>query len=157
MLEHIPARVDALAAARRALRPGGHVFVSFPPYYSGFGGHQQLAHGRARLVPFVHLLPERLFLRVARPAANEYMTAEGAYEDLLSVRRTKLTLGEVERAFAEAGLELVDRELFLVRPQHAVRYDVKTRTAGVLGRLPGVRELAVNGAFYLARRSDGRA
>jgi 2-polyprenyl-3-methyl-5-hydroxy-6-metoxy-1,4-benzoquinol methylase len=154
VLEHIPARVEALDAARRALRPGGHVFVSFPPYYSGFGGHQHLARGRARLVPFIHLLPERVFLRLARPAANEYMTAEGAYEDLVSVRQTKLTLGDAERAFAAAGLELVDRELFLIRPEHTVRYDVKTRTAGVLGSVPAVRELAVNGAFYLARRSD---
>ena len=30
---------------------------------------------------------------------------------------------------------------------------MKTRGAGPLGKLPGIRELAVNGAFYLLRRS----
>ena len=106
VLEHIPSYGVALDAARRALRTGGHVFVSFPPYYSGFGGHQQMAGGRVRLVPFVHFLPERVFLRVAAPAGNEYMSADGNYEDLVSVRRTKLTLGAAEKAFAQAGFHV---------------------------------------------------
>ena len=50
------------------------------------------------------------------------------------------------------GLELVDRDLFLVRPEYTVRYGMAARGAGPLGRIPLVRELAVNGAFYLARR-----
>lgn len=155
VLEHVPSYDDALAATRRALTSGGHVFVSFPPYFSAFGGHQQLARGQARRVPFVHFLPEGLFFRFAEPSANEYMTADGARDDLRSVRSTKLTLGDAERAFARAGLAAADRELFLVRPEHAVRYGVKARSAGPLGRLPGVRELTVNGAFYLLRAGDG--
>ena len=50
VLEHIPDTLDALVAVRHSLESGGRVFVSFPPYYSGFGGHQQLAAGAARVV-----------------------------------------------------------------------------------------------------------
>jgi SAM-dependent methyltransferase len=151
VLEHIPDHERALVAARCSLGHGGHVFVSFPPYYSPFGGHQQLAGGRARLVPFIHLLPERLFFSLAQPGEQEYMSAEGAREDMLSVRRTRLTLGGAERAFARAGFDVVARELFLVRPEYTIRYGLKPRAAGALGRVPGVRELLVNGAFYLLR------
>jgi SAM-dependent methyltransferase len=151
VLEHIPEHSSALAAIRRALAPDGRVFVSFPPYYSGFGGHQQYARGIARVLPFVHFLPARLFYRVAAPGEQEYMTAEGALEDMVSVRRTKLTLGSAEAAFARAGLVVDARELFLVRPEYTIRYGLKARGAGVLGRLPLLRELAVNGAFYLLR------
>lgn len=154
VLEHIPEYNHALDAIRSSLREGGYVFVSFPPYYSAFGGHQQYARGVARFTPFVHLLPARLFYRVAEPGEQEYMTAEGAHEDLVSVRRTRLTLAAAERAFARARLEVVARELFLVRPEYTVRYGLKARGARLLGTLPGVRELGINGAFYLLRSAS---
>ena len=152
VLEHIPKYPGAVAAVAASLARGGHVFVSFPPYFSSFGGHQQLARGVARKLPFVHYLPGRLFFRVATPGEQEYMTAEGSRQDMLSVRRTRLTLSAAESAFADAGLEVVERELFLVRPEYTVRYGLRARRAGALGRLPGLREVAVNGAFYLLRR-----
>lgn len=151
VLEHIPDFARALVAVRRSLRPNGHVFVSFPPYYSAFGGHQQLARGRARLIPFTHYLPARIFFRVARPGDQEYMTAAGSFDDMLSVRRTRLTLSAAEKAFSKAGFEVEERELFLVRPEYTVRYGLASRTAGFLGRLPVVREAMVNGAVYLLR------
>lgn len=157
VLEHIPDYEAALDGVRRSLASGGRVFISFPPYYSAFGGHQQYALGRARWAPFVHLLPASLFLRLARPGEQEYMTAEGALEDMLSVRRTKLTLGAAERAFASRGFEIAARQLFLVRPEYTVRYGLKARDAGVLGRLPAARELVVNGAFYLLRPASPTA
>ena len=55
-------------------------------------------------------------------------------------------------ALKDAGFEVVGRELFLIRPEYEVRYGMKARDARVLGRLPLVRETAVNGAFYLLRR-----
>lgn len=151
VLEHVPVYGDALQAIRGALEPDGRVFISFPPYYSAFGGHQQYALGRARWAPFIHLLPAGMFYRLARPGEQEYMTAEGAHEDLVSVRRTRLTLGDAERAFVRTGFEVAARELFVVRPEYTVRYGLRARSAGALGRIPGVRELTVNGAFYLLR------
>ena len=156
VLEHIPDHDRALTAIRALLSESGRVFISFPPYYSGFGGHQQYARGLARAAPFVHLLPARLFFKVAAPGEQEYMTAEGALEDLVSVRRTRLTLGSAEAAFARAGLAMEDRELFLVRPEYTVRYGLKARGASALGRVPLLRELVVNGAFYLLRPAAPR-
>ena len=152
VLEHIPDGRGALRAVFGALVPGGHLFVSFPPYYSAFGGHHQLAAGRIRLVPFAHLLPARVFFGLAQPSANEYMNADAALGDMLSVRSARLTLRKAEQRLGEAGLKIVDRELFVVRPEHTVRYGVKTRRTRALGAIPLVREAAVNGAFYLARR-----
>ena len=54
---------------------------------------------------------------------------------------------------AAASFETVARELFLVRPEYTVRYGLRTRRAGALGRIPGARELAVNGGFYLLRNT----
>ena len=151
VLEHVVDYGAVLRAAARCLAPGGCVFVSFPPYYSMVGGHQHLAASWARLAPYVHFLPERVFLRVAAPADNEYMSRSDSLDDMLSVRRTRLSLRKAERAFAEAALVVEAAELFVLRPEYTLRYGWPTLRAGVLGRVPGVRELVVNGAFYLLR------
>jgi SAM-dependent methyltransferase len=153
VLEHVVRVDEVLHASADRLAPAGRLLVVFPPYGSAFGGHQQLAEGWARAAPFLHLLPAPLFFRLARPGAgNEYMTVEDALGDLRAVRLTRLTLTKAERAFARAGLATADRELFLVRPEHSLRYGIRTRAAGPLGRVPGVRELAVSGAYYLLKR-----
>jgi SAM-dependent methyltransferase len=149
VLEHVPASAAILAATAGSLVPGGHVFVSFPPYYSMVGGHQHLARGRARAIPWIHYLPERVFFRVARPGDNEYMSETDSIGDMLSVRRTRLTLRKAERAFAAAGLRVVEATFYVSRPEYTVRYGWPTIRAGVVGRLPIAREVFVNGAFYL--------
>lgn len=149
VLEHVVDVAAVLRASAARLRAGGRIFVSFPPYRSPFGGHQQYAAGIARTLPYVHHLPESLFLRLARPAATEYMSREDSLDDLRSVRLTRLTLDKAEQAVAGAGLRMVDRELFLVRPEHSLRYGIRTRGAGRAGELPIIRELAVSGAYYL--------
>jgi SAM-dependent methyltransferase len=149
VLEHVPGLSKVLSAAAGAVAPGGRIFVSFPPYYSMMGGHQQLARSRARLIPWLHYLPEPAFLRVARPGNTEYLSAADALDDMLSVRRTRLTIRRAERAFAEAGLVVEAREFFVLRPEYTVRYGWPTVRAGALGRMPLVREAVVNGAFYL--------
>jgi hypothetical protein len=152
VLEHVPDYGEALGAAVTSLHRDGHVFVTFPPYYTAFGGHQQEAAGPGRVLPFIHYLPSKLFFGLTRTGVSEYMSGEATFEDILSVRQTKLTLRRAEQAFARAALEIVDRELFLVRPEFTVRYGLKARRAGAAGRIPGLRELVVNGAFYLLRR-----
>jgi SAM-dependent methyltransferase len=156
VLEHVVRPDAVLEAARRSLVDGGHVFVSFPPYWSAFGGHQHLAAGWARAVPYVHYLPARVFYRVARPGDNEYMREADSLEDLESVRATKLSLRRAEAAFSRAGLKIESSERFLLRPEYTVRYGLRTAGAGALGRTPLLRELIVNGAFYLLRTADGR-
>jgi SAM-dependent methyltransferase len=154
VLEHVVDCGAVLDAARRSLAPGGRVFVSFPPYWSSFGGHQFLASGRARAIPFVHLAPERLFLRAVRPADNAYMRGDDSFEDIVSVRRTRLSLAKAERSFDGSGLGPVAKELFLLRPEHTVRYGLPTVRAGALGRVAGAREVLVSGAFYLLAARD---
>jgi SAM-dependent methyltransferase len=155
VLEHVHDPGAVLGAVRRALAPGGNVFVSFPPYWSAFGGHQHLAEGWARLAPYVHYAPKRIFFKLAAPADNEYMSKRDSLEDLVSVRRTRLSLHRAETGFRAAGLEVRARELFLLRPEYTVRYGIPTIGAGLIGSVPLLREVAVNGAFYLV--ADGAA
>ncbi|MGQ9854225.1 MAG: class I SAM-dependent methyltransferase, partial [Candidatus Oleimicrobiaceae bacterium] len=57
VMEHIVERAAAMRNVRALLRQGGYFYVSFPPKYSAFAGHQQVGRSFLRFVPFVHLLP----------------------------------------------------------------------------------------------------
>jgi SAM-dependent methyltransferase len=153
VLEHVVDVEAVLRAARASLAPEGRVFVSFPPYWSPYGGHQHLAAGAARFVPWIHVLPAPAFFRVARPADNEYMSSRDSLEDMVSVRRTRLSLRRAEQAYAAAGLAVASSEFFVLRPEYTVRYGIRSVASATVGRAPGLREVLPTGAFYLLAAS----
>ncbi len=149
VLEHIPDYENVLRKAQECLKPGGHLFVSFPPYYSPFGGHQQLASNAFKLVPYLHYLPERLLFNCVSLKDNEYMTAEDSKGDMTSVRHTRLTLGKTEKAFRNTGFQRVAADYFLLRPEFKIRYGIPTLPCAMMGAVPILREIFTMGVYYL--------
>jgi SAM-dependent methyltransferase len=149
VLEHVPDTVAFMTVVRRSLAPGGRAVVTFPPYWSAFGGHQHYASTWVRLAPFVHYLPARLVLGLARIPDSTYMSRSDAIADWRQVRRTRLTIARAEAAFATAGLRICDRTLYLVRPEHELRYGVAARELPAPLDRPGVREVLASGVRYL--------
>lgn len=152
VIEHTRNPVAILEKARTCLTHGGRIFVSFPPYYSPFGGHQHEAGNGVRFVPFIHYLPDVLFYALSRFRDTPYMSAEGTLADIRSVRRARLTLSKAERAFDRAGLHIETQELFLFRPEFQVRYGLSSWSVPLVHRVPMVREITTLGAYYLLRR-----
>lgn len=56
LIEHVPNPMGLLKESLRVLKPGGILYLSFPPYYSPIGGHQ--------FAPY-HLLGQKFALRMA--------------------------------------------------------------------------------------------
>ncbi len=152
VLEHVPQVERMMRVVFQRLRPRGQALVTFPPYWSPFGGHQQLASNATRLLPYFHYLPESVVLGLARIEDNDYMRAEDAVSDMRAVRRTRLTIARAERAFSEAGLEFLDRQLYALRPEYSVRYGVTPLRIRGLAAARVLREILVMGAYYLLRR-----
>ena len=155
VLEHIPRFGDVLSSVQRLLAPGGYVFVSFPPYRSPYGGH------RASSLPtsFASFrtsttFPERAVLPLMHVEDNAYMSRAQALEDLTSVRRTRLTIGRFEQVISRTALRRVARSFYLLRPEYRVRYGTPVIELRGLGRVPGVRELLVMGAYYLLQAGE---
>jgi SAM-dependent methyltransferase len=151
VIEHTRNPVAILEKARTCLAHGGRIFVSFPPYYSPFGGHQQEAGNGIRFVPFIHYVPDRLFYALTRFRDTPYMSAESTQADIRSVRQTRLTLSKAERGFDRAGLHIETQEFFLFRPEFQIRYGLSSRSVPLVHRVPMVREITTLGAYYLLR------
>ncbi len=156
VMEHLEDPVRVLEVVRRHLGPNGRVFVEFPPYYSPYGGHQQILPRRTvagipyNKLPYLQLLPTPLFMLLTRGSGR-------AHEEVARLRGIRLTIAAFERIVREAGYVAVARSHYLSRPSHAVRWGLPVIPAVVLGRLPLVREVLVSAAVYLLGRDADRA
>jgi len=127
VVEHIGDRPRLFRHVRSALRPGGRVFATFPPYHSAFGAHQQseLKGSVFRFVPYAHWHP-----------------------GLRGIAATRATLVGFEREARDAGLAIRSRRLYLLRPSFRLRYGLPV-VRFRLPRVPVLSELLVTGAYYL--------
>lgn len=149
VIEHIPEKEKMLLALKRLLSPGGLLFVAFPAWQMPFGGHQQIA--RSRIVahlPFLHLLPERIYSRVLQLFGEDAYTVS----ELLSIRRTRCTVEMFERIAANAGSAVCDRRLWLVNPHYDVKFGLRPiRLCRQLSAVPYLRDFMSTSCFYVIR------
>jgi SAM-dependent methyltransferase len=141
LIEHVPDPARLLAEIERVLVDGGHVYLSFPPFYSPRGGHE--------FAPF-HYLGERAAIRLI---SQEQRHPEWV-RDLFQVSSKpasfaetyqgwglyKMTVARARRLLASTGLELVNMSTRYL-PISAIRWpvvgEVLTWHAQFLLRKPG--------------------
>lgn len=146
-IEHIPDQGRLLGRLRSMLADGGIAFFAFPPWQMPFGGHQQIAEGRAAmLTPWYHLLPERLYRRVLERAGERPETIEA----LLEIKETGLSIERFERLLVQERWRVHERTLWLVNPIYRDKFGLTPRRqASAVAALPGVRDVASTCAYYL--------
>jgi len=64
VFEHLDRKEEMLAKLARCMKPDGGLLITFPPYYSAYGAHQQHLRATVARLPFFHLVRSR-----CRPAA----------------------------------------------------------------------------------------
>ena len=124
VIEHVDDRPQLFSVMARLLRPGGRVFLSFPPWRMPFGGHQQICRSwlLSRL-PWFHLLPTPAYQRVLQLFAEK----PARIESLLANQRTGLATAELERQAGQAGYQISSQRLYLLNPIYAYRFGVPAR------------------------------
>jgi len=147
VLEHLDDTWVALRNIMRLLRPGGVLVVTFPPYTSAFGGHQQLLNTFAGSLPFVHLLPQALFQKIIENA--DTVNAD----EVRRLTNIRLSGNRVRTAALDEGFQIVDERYFLLRPVFRYKYASWIPTIEISGlrAIPLVRALAMEAAFLLRK------
>jgi SAM-dependent methyltransferase len=150
VIEHIEAIDVALANIRSLLDGAGALLLTFPPFYSPFGAHQQILRRRALRLPWIQLLP--VFPWMVRT----WEPNEGTRREIEGIRRCRLTIARLERSLGRAQLEISARADYILRPALHYRYGFPVIGGGVVAKIPGLREVVLTGAWYLVRPT-GRA
>jgi len=145
VIEHLDDAGIALKNIARIMKPGGVVLVTFPPYTSPFGGHQQLLGTKLGALPFVHLLPWSIFGAMVRKGDSVNQ------EEVERLHTIRCSAQKVMHAASRAGLTIVDQRFFGLRPVFRWKYQraIPSFELGALASLPGMKAIAMEAAFVL--------
>ena len=147
VIEHVPDRIAALGNIRQLLKQGGYLYVTFPPRFSGFAGHQQNGRSLLRFVPFLHYLPNGL-IRLLGKLFNE---RPELIENVILNFKVGLSIRAFEKYYRKFHFQPVVKELFLSRPIYRTRYNVSIRR---LPNIPFLREFISFGCESLLQKTD---
>jgi SAM-dependent methyltransferase len=150
VMEHLDDTEGSLRHVMEFLRPGAYLYIVFPPYYSPFGGHQHLLKNRPGKLPFLQFLPDALFKPLIKSGRL------GDIEEVMRLRKIRLTIKKFRRAVKNVGLEIVDEELYFLRPVFKLKFGLPTIKINAFRMMPGIREVAALEAGYLLRMPKAR-
>lgn len=151
VIEHIePDGKEAFVAkVRSLLKDGGYAFWGFPDWYMPYGGHQQICRSKLSKLPFIHTLPASVYGGWLRMQKENPLQVE----ELLSIKRSKMTTGLFERLCRQTGLGIVDRRLWLVNPHYESKFNLRPRRLpAFFAAIPGLRECMSTSCHYMTEK-----
>lgn len=145
VIEHVSNRLAAFANIDKLLNPGGYLYITFPPRYSGFAGHQQNGRTLLRYVPYLHLLPNA----VIRFLGKMLHESPQLIDSVIANYRDGLSIRAFEQYLKMYRFSPIVKELFLFRPIYKIRFNVSPRK---VPNIPLFREFIAFGCEYLLTR-----
>ncbi|MFH1852166.1 MAG: class I SAM-dependent methyltransferase [Candidatus Neomarinimicrobiota bacterium] len=134
VIEHIPDKIAAFNNMADLLISGGFLYITFPPRFSPFAGHQQHAVSKIGKMPYIHLLPAAFFSRLCRIVGE----SEGFIEQVLVNYSIGLSINYFLKIFRNTGFESVVLQNFLIRPIFKTRFGLNPKK---FPNIPVLREL----------------
>lgn len=149
VIEHIEPddKPAFFSGIKKFLKPDGIVFFGFPAWQMPFGGHQQICRsGVCSKIPFMHLLPASLY----RGYLRIFKEDPAKIEELLSIKRSKMTPEKFERLCRETGFQIVERKLWLISPHYKAKFNLRpTRLRLGFDHISFLRNFLSTSCFYI--------
>ena len=144
VFEHLDNKADMLERLRQYCKPSGKLLITFPPYYSPYGAHQQHLRSTFGKLPFFHLLP----LSISAVLPRMKKEHPHVIEEVRKLGTHKMGMRKFERLAQKTGMSIVGKQAYLISPNH-IRFGLKPIPAGPLADVPLLSEIACTGVVYL--------
>ena len=129
VLEHCGNFPLMLEKTASLLAPDGIAYITYTPFLSPFGGHQHVGTTLFAHIPYIHVLPERLFLKLIKPAYREYKSNDFLLEDLRRVRQTRITTTKLTTACQHCRLSVSFKRTYCIRPDYYYKFHLPVLAA----------------------------
>jgi len=139
VIEHLDNKQQALENIKQALLPRGICIISFPPFRSAFGGHQQVMSSVLKYIPFLHLLPEKAYHWLLKHIEKKNV------ESFFRNYQTGISIRQFEKRVAHAGFQIKRKEFHFVRPRQSFRFGIEIKRY----KFRFLREYFATGAIYI--------
>lgn len=146
VIEHIPLAIkhQFLEALQQFAAPGAVVLITFPPFYSPFGLHQQtFLKSPLKKLPYLGWLPHSILTFLLKATGE----SDRARADVEEIRDCRMTLGKFKKIVKELNYTIENDKYYLIRPSHELRYGWRLRESN-LSRVPLLREIFILGSVF---------
>jgi SAM-dependent methyltransferase len=146
VIEHLEDSRVALSNIKKIIKPGGYLFVTFPPYHSPFGGHQHIAYNLTGKLPYIHLLPKKLFFKLVAIGKSSNL------DEIKRIRQISLTPKKFLKASQETGFSIIKQDYYLLRPVFKMKFGLPAIKLTGISFLPLIKKYFSLEASYLLRK-----
>lgn len=146
VLEHIHGHERFLERVKDFLAPEGRFFVGFPPWRNPYGGHQQICASRLGRMPYIHILPNFIYVGIMKLGGE----TPRRIEEQLETKQTRLGIDRFNRLVRRAGYAVAARRDYLINPNYEVKFGLRPRRQlWPLRRLPWLRDFATTTCYVV--------
>lgn len=142
VIEHIKDRDALFRNLCQLIKPGGFLYITFPPKFSGFAGHQQNGKTVLRFIPYLHLLPVPLIKMMAKI----FKERPEVISQVILNYKVGLTISHFTRLYRTYQFTPIVKDLFLFRPIFQLRFKLTPRR---IPAIPVLSEFLSFGCEYL--------
>ncbi|MDO4771813.1 bifunctional 2-polyprenyl-6-hydroxyphenol methylase/3-demethylubiquinol 3-O-methyltransferase UbiG [Porphyromonas sp.] len=154
VIEHIEAadKEQFTQHIKKFVKTDGVIFIAFPAWQMPFGGHQQICHSKVcSITPFTHLLPMKAYKKYL----SFFGENEACINELMSIKRSKMTIEHFERLCKNQKYEVLDRTLWFVNPHYKEKFGFPAlKLNKIIGSIPFIRNYFSTSCFYLLTSSS---
>ena len=146
VIEHIPHKIKPtfLNAISKLMSKHTKLLITFPPFYSPFGLHQQvLLKSIFSNMPYLSWVPKSILIPFL-----EFIGDEEKLTELTEIYDSKMTVRGFNALINQNSFFINKQEKYHIRPSHQIRYGINMKKTG-LADFPLLQEFLVTGCTYL--------
>lgn len=151
VIEHLPDKQKVFSKLYSLMENDTKLLITFPPFYSPFGGHQQVLKSGFRLLPYFHILPTPAWA-MFRFLISRFDSNTGYINEIEKIRKHRISISSFLKSSDLNGFKIVAHRFYLSRPSHRLRYGFPVILTNHIGRIPVLREFMITGAFFLLEK-----
>ena len=144
VFEHLDFKEAVMNKLAAYAKPSGYVMITFPPYFSAYGAHQQLLNTQWAKIPYIHLVPFALPTILPR-LKNEH---PHIVQEILKLGRLKMGMKRFETIVRQCGLRIGGKQAYFISPNH-IRFGLKPLPASKIAEIPILGEVMCTGVVYV--------
>jgi SAM-dependent methyltransferase len=147
VIEHIHDQDRFLAYVRRFLKKEGIFVLVFPPWYSPFGGHQQICRSKIlSKLPYFHILPRGIYEFILKSFGENP-------EGLTEIHDTGISIERFERIIKKYDYKIINRIIWFINPHYETKFGLRPRKQfALVAALPFIRNFISTSSYYAIRR-----
>ena len=147
VIEHISDKKTALFNIFKIMNPGAKLFMSFPPKYCAYSGHQQTIPNLLGKLPYIYMLPNIFYKKYLRLLS----CSEKKINYLISTKDTRISIAMMKELINNLGFNILKQSRWISRPAYSFRFGFP-KIRNRLSFIPILDEIFSNGILYLLEK-----